>query len=92
MEEITDFRIIDMIDPEDGWDPSPLVELAREEGFVIANCRFCVNGEPAAALVPIPRGAIDDSEYDLDAHCREMSQKWANDQRRNDDSKHDAPA
>ena len=82
--EITDFRIVGMLDPEDEAYPDPVTVFAREAGLIIANCRFSVNGEAAVALVSIPRGVIGDSEFDLYTHCREVSQGWANDQRRSD--------
>lgn len=77
MGEMTDFRIMGMIDPEESDSIDAVTAFACEQGMVIVKCRFSVNGERAAAMIPIPRGLIDDSEFDLDAHCREISQNWA---------------
>ena len=80
--EITDFRIVDTFDPEESDSLDAVAVFAREQGLVLVKCRFSVGKEEAMALVPVPRSVIGDSEFDLDARCKGISQQWADGQPR----------
>lgn len=81
---MTDFRITGILGPESEeylFSQDVVIAHIREQGMALVRCRFCVDGEKAMSLIPIPLGLIDDSEFDLDARCREMSQTWAKEQK-----------